>query len=136
METINELRTPFRPEGFDFNGLEALPGAHCLDCDERFFPSRNVCLACSGTNIEPIPINTHAKIYSYTVIHRAPPAFKTPYGCGWVITEDGVKLWTMFKGPIEKLRVGMPVKIAFDKLGDQTIYYFEPADSFYEEVNE
>jgi hypothetical protein len=35
----------------------------------------------------------------------------------------------MFKGPTEKLRVGLPMEIIFDKHGDRTIYYFRPAES-------
>lgn len=73
-------------------------------------------------------VSQRGTIYSYTVIHRAPSGFQTPYGCGWVITEDGIKLWTMFKGPVEILQVGLPVRIIFDRLADRTIYYFEPVE--------
>jgi uncharacterized OB-fold protein len=128
METIDQLRTPFRPEGFDFKGQAALQGARCLDCGEYFFPPRPACLACSGTQLEPVFLNPRGKVYSFTVIHRAPAAFPTPYGAGWVITEDGIKLWGMFKGPVEKLRVGIPVELVFDTLGDRTIYYFKPVE--------
>ena len=128
METNNQLRTPFRPEGFDFAGQEALQGVRCLDCGENFFPPRPVCLSCSGNHLEPIQVSTHGEIYSYTVIHRAPAAFQTPYGCGWVLTDNDVKLWAMFKGAIEQLRVGLPMQMVFDKLGERTIYYFKPAE--------
>lgn len=127
MENINAMYTPFRPEGFDFGGQTALQGVRCVDCGERFFPPRPVCLACSGNHLEPIVISSHGKIYSYTVIHRAPAGFQPPYGCGWVLSDDGIKLWSMFKVPLEQLRVGLPVEITFDKLGDRTIYYFQPA---------
>lgn len=128
METDDQLRTPFRPEGFDFNGQTALRGAYCLDCGEYFFPPRPACLACSGTRLEPTFLNGRGKIYSFTVIHRAPAAFQTPYGAGWVLTEDGIKLWGMFKGPVEKLRVGLPMEIVFDTLGDRTVYYWQPVE--------
>ena len=128
METNARLRTPFRPEGYDFAGQRELQGAVCLDCGEHFFPPRAACLACSGTRVEPAAVSPRGKIYSFTVIHRAPAAFQPPYGCGWVRTDDGIKLWAMFKGPIEKLRVGLPVRMVFDKLGERTIYYFEPAE--------
>jgi uncharacterized OB-fold protein len=123
-----QLKNPFRPEGFDFSGLDALPGARCLDCGERFFPPRAVCLSCVGTRLEPITVSTRGKIYAFTVIHRAPAAFPAPYPCGWILTDDGVKLWAMFKCPVEKLRVGLPMEIVFDKLADRTIYYFKPVD--------
>ena len=128
METNAQLRTPFRPEGYDFSGQTQLQGSCCLDCGEHFFPPRAVCLACSSTRLEPVALSPRGKIYSYTVIHRAPAAFQPPYGCGWVRNEDGVKLFGMFKGQPEKLRVGLPVQIVFDKLGDRTIYYFQPAE--------
>ncbi|MBI5033030.1 MAG: OB-fold domain-containing protein [Chloroflexi bacterium] len=128
METNNQFRTPFRPEGFDFAGQDALQGVRCLDCGERFFPLRSVCLACSGNHLETIRVSTRGKIYSYTVIHRAPAAFQTPYGCGWVLTDDGIKIWAMFKAAIEKLRVGLPMEMTFDKLADRTIYYFKPTE--------
>lgn len=128
METTNQLRTPFRPEGFDFAGQRALQGVRCLDCGEHFFPPRPACLSCSGTHLEPISVSPRGKIYSYTVIHRVPAGFQPPYGCGWVLTGDGIKLWAMFKGPIEKLRVGLPVEMVFDKLGERTIYYFQPTE--------
>jgi uncharacterized OB-fold protein len=128
VDATNQLKSPFRPEGFDFSNLDELQGARCLDCGERFFPPRPACLSCSGTNLEPISVSKYAKIYSYTVIHRASAGFPTPYGCGWVVTDDGIKLWAMFKGPIDQLRVGLPMRIVFDKLADNTIYYFEPAN--------
>lgn len=129
VDTINPLRTPFRPEGFDFAGQIALQGVRCVDCGERYFPPRPACLNCSGTRLEPITTSTRGKIYSYTVIHRAPAGFQAPYGCGWVLSDDGIKLWAMFKGPVERLCVGLPMEMVFDKLGDRTIYYFQPADS-------
>jgi uncharacterized OB-fold protein len=128
METSDQLKTPFRPEGFDFKEQTALQGARCLDCGEYFFPPRPVCLVCSGTQLELTPVSPRGKIYSFTVIHRAPTAFQTPYGAGWVLTDDGIKLWGMFKGPVEELRVGLPVEMIFDKLGERTIYYFRPAE--------
>ena len=128
METSNQLRTPFRPEGYDFAGKQQLQGSRCRDCGEHFFPPRSICLACSSTRVEPVAVSPRGKIYSYTVIHRAPPAFQPPYGCGWVRTDDGIKLWAMFKGPLDKLRDGLPMEMVFDKLGDKTIYYFQPAE--------
>lgn len=74
-------------------------------------------------------MSARGKIYSFTVIHRAPTGFPAPYGCGWVLTEDGIKLWAMFKGAIERLRVGLPMEMVFGRLGERTIYYFQPADS-------
>ncbi len=123
----NALRSPFRPEGFSFDGLNALAGARCLSCGETFFPARPACLNCSGTRMEPVALSTRGKIYAYTVIHRAPAGFEAPYGCGWVLTDDGVKLWSMFKGSIEKLRVGLEVEMVFDRLGDRTVYFFQPS---------
>jgi uncharacterized OB-fold protein len=128
MESIDSFITPFRPEGFDFTGQTALQGARCLHCGEPFFPPRAVCLICSGTRLEAISISPRGKIYSYTVIYRAPAGFHTPYGAGWVLTEDGIRLWGMFKGPPEKFRVGLPMEMVFDELGDRTIYYFRPVE--------
>lgn len=128
MDTNIQLKNPFRPEGFDFSGQNVLQGARCLDCGERFFPPRSVCLLCSGTQLEPITLSTRGKIYAYTVIHRAPTGFQPPYGCGWVLTDDGIKLWAIFQGPVEKLRVGLPMEMIFDKLADRTIYYFKPVE--------
>jgi uncharacterized protein len=128
MVNAEQLRTPFRPEGFDFKGQTALQGARCLDCGEFFFPPRPVCLACFSTRLEPTGLSRRGKIYSFTIIHRAPAAFQTPYGAGWVVTEDGIKLWGMFKGPVEKLRVDLPMEMVFSKLGDRTIYYWKPSD--------
>lgn len=127
METINKFRTPFRPEGFDFAGQDALEGVRCLDCGDSFFPPRPVCLSCSGSHLESVQVSKYAGIYSFTVIHRAPAGFQPPYGCGWVLTDDGIKLWSMFKGPVDQLRVGLPMEMVFDRLGDRTIYYFQPA---------
>lgn len=77
--------------------------------------------------MEPDLVSRRGKIYSFTVIHRAPASFQTPYAAGWVLTEDGIKLWGMFRGPVEKLQVGQSMEMVFDKLGDRTIYYFKPA---------
>lgn len=129
MDTNTQLRTPFRPEGFDFAGLTALQGARCAGCGESYFPPRLACLKCAGTHLEPITVSTRGKIYSFTVIHRAPAGFQAPYGCGWVLSEEGIKLFGMFKGPTEKLRVGLATEMVFDKLSERTAYYFQPIDS-------
>ena len=92
---------------------------NCPDCAKFFAPTRAVC-ACGNSNLTWVDTSGRGRIFSYTVVHRAPdPAFRAdlPYVIALVELEEGAKLLSNITGcaPAE-VRVGMPVRAVFDQV--------------------
>ena len=70
-------------------------------------------------------------VYSYTVIYPpVHPAFEPPYGIALVVPDDApdVRIMADIKGvDLEKLEIGMPVKVQFETVEDITFPYWVPA---------
>ena len=48
----------------------------CRQCDKHHAPTRHVC-SCGGSDLEWTEVSGLGRVFSYTVVHRAPdPAFK------------------------------------------------------------
>jgi uncharacterized OB-fold protein len=95
-----------------------------------------LCNNCLSTEFEWVELPKTGKLLTYTIIHVAPSQFQSmaPYAVGIVQLENGVKIPGMIKEtPLEKIKVGMPLKIEFEEcLQTQRWpqwprYYFKPA---------
>ncbi|MBN2111065.1 MAG: Zn-ribbon domain-containing OB-fold protein [Methanosarcinaceae archaeon] len=114
-----------------------LVGTHCKQCDEYFYPPRNVCPSCRrGGEIEDFKFSGKGEIVTYTVIHTAAEGFEgmTPYVLGIVQLEEGPRLTSQIVGDAKDMYIGMKVKPVFRRLGQSgergMIYYgtkFVPA---------
>jgi len=112
-----------------------LMGGKCRKCGKIHLPPRPLCDKCLSTEFEWIEMPKTGKLLTYTVIHVAPTQFQSmaPYAVGIIQLENGVKIPGMIKNtPLDKIRVGMPLKIEFEE-PQQTQqwpqwprYYFKP----------
>jgi len=104
----------------------------CSDCGKvRHYP-RPMCDACYSMNVEWIDAAGTGTIHSWTITHYAfHPGWKgdLPYTLLTVDLPEGVRMNAQARGiPEEALRVGLPVKVAFDAVTDElTLPIFEPA---------
>jgi uncharacterized OB-fold protein len=132
-----ELQQSFTIEQF-YKGIsqKRLVGGKCRRCGKIHVPPRPLCNNCLSTEFEWVELPKTGKLLTYTIIHVAPSQFQSmaPYAVGIVQLENGVKIPGMIKEtPLEKIKVGMPLKIEFEEcLQTQRWpqwprYYFKPA---------
>jgi uncharacterized OB-fold protein len=104
----------------------------CTACGRHVFYPRLVCPHCGGSSLEWVQASGRATVYSFTVVHRAPPAFadEAPYVVALVDLGEGPRMMTRLVGlEPAAARVGMPVEVRFVDLDDQfKLPCFGPAD--------
>lgn len=95
----------------------------CTSCGRHRFYPRILCLDCASTESEWIEASGRGRVYSYSVVHRAPgPAFKAdvPYVLAIVELEEGVRMMTNIVGSAPAdVRVDMPVRVVFERMTDE-----------------
>jgi len=113
-----------------------LIGSRCRQCGKSFFPSKVQCPKCSGKELEEIALSSRGKLYTYTVIHQAPPGYpgKVPYVVGKVQLPEGERILApIVQAEPSQLRVGMEMELvigkAFDdpERGEVLTYQFRPS---------
>lgn len=102
----------------------------CKKCGKVLFPPRLVCPGCQGREFEPTKLNERGKVETFTVIRVAPSGFtdQVPYAVAIVNLGEGVRILCQVADcEPEELKIGMPVKIEFRKLSQESesgvIYY-------------
>jgi uncharacterized OB-fold protein len=104
----------------------------CADCGKvRHYP-RPMCDACWSMNTNWINASGRGSVHSWTITHYAfHPGFKgdLPYILLTVDLPEGVRMNAQTRGiEASALRVGLPVKLAFDTVKpDLTLPVFEAA---------
>jgi uncharacterized OB-fold protein len=119
----------------------------CLTCDRAFFYPRPHCPRCLGAVLEWRPVGGRGTLYSFTVVHRAPPpqpaapgtagtatgpwAGAVPYVVALVDLEEGVRLMANLVGvapDAATLRIGAPLELEYaDVSPEVTLPRFRPA---------
>lgn len=119
----------------------------CLTCDRAFFYPRPHCPRCLGTAIEWRPAAGRGTLYSFTIVHRAPPppppapgtagpaagawAGAVPYVVALVDLEEGVRLMANLVGVAPDatvLRIGTPLELEYADVDPAvTLPRFRPA---------
>jgi uncharacterized OB-fold protein len=94
----------------------------CADCGKvRHYP-RPVCDSCYAMNVDWIDASGRGTVHSWTVTHYAfHPGFKgdLPYVLLTVDLEEGVRMNAQARGiDTATLRVGLPVKVAYERVKD------------------
>lgn len=129
---------PFREGLFELNrdGTGFLQANRCRRCGLTFFPRRNFCTECGGTDsLEDVRLSRTGTLHTFTEVHRASPGLQTPYILGYVDLEDGVRILAPLAGcRVEDLRVGMAMSLVFGPAlwkaeGEESpylTYWFQP----------
>jgi hypothetical protein len=103
----------------------------CADCRELQFYPRSGCRYCGGTSLSWEQMSGSGRIYSFTVIHRAPfEAFAAdvPYAYALVQLDEGPRVMaTIETDDLDNLAVDEPVTAIFDDGDDGiTLLRFRP----------
>ena len=106
----------------------------CVPCQYLIHPSRPICPKCRGRNLDVATVSGKAYVHSYTVNHKAwYPGQEVPYVIGLVelVEQAGLRLMTnIVNCPIERVHIGMPVRVVFEILSDDVaLPLFEPEEA-------
>jgi uncharacterized protein len=103
----------------------------CQACGYWIHPYAGRCPACGSDQLASEPVSGRAKVVGFTVNHQAwAPGVPVPYVVAIVELEEqaDVRLMTNLpRTPIEDVRVGLPVKVYFEKDGEIYLPLFEAA---------
>ncbi|KKB35191.1 Zn-ribbon domain-containing OB-fold protein [Bacillus thermotolerans] len=100
----------------------------CGDCERYIFYPRIICPHCFSEHMTWEETSGKGKIHSYTVIHKAPPAFKgeVPYVVGVIDLDEGVRMLSRIIGDRNDLSIDQPVSVVYEKIDDDlTLPYFK-----------
>lgn len=118
-----------------------LIGSRCPSCGELFFPRKEKgrCVYCQKRGLEDVKLSREGRIVSFTVVMIRPAGgyYKgpVPYAYGAVDLTDGLELYALLTGDLDKIRVGMDVELVIEKLFDDDegneimTYKFRPIET-------
>jgi uncharacterized OB-fold protein len=97
----------------------------CRGCGRHVFYPRPFCPHCTSADLEWVDASGRGTVHSYTIVHRAPPGFESPYAVALVDLAEGVRMLTgLLDVPPEGVTVGLEVELAV--AGDPPLPYFRP----------
>ena len=102
----------------------------CNRCNHQQFYPRSTCTRCGSTDLRDQTTAGTGRIYSFTVVHRAPhEAFTPPYVVALVRLDEGPVMMTNITGCApDDIRCDMPVTVVWEDLPDgRRLPMFVPA---------
>jgi uncharacterized OB-fold protein len=104
--------------------------ATCQACGFRLHPPKPICPRCRSRDIAFAPVSGRGRIHAWT-INRYPwnPRLPPPYVIADVELEEQeglLILSNIVDCPLEALRVGLPVQVAFEQAGEAFVPVFRP----------
>lgn len=105
---------------------------HCDDCARWFHPPAPVCPRCGGFAVAPRAVSGRGTVASFTVNHQAwTPELKAPYVVAVVELDEqpGLRFVSNVVGcPPDEVRIGLPVRVTFERHEDVWLPLFEKAE--------
>ena len=105
---------------------------HCVDCGHVQVYQQAMCRHCLSDRIEHRPASGLGRVFSWSVVHRAPgPAFRadTPYAVLLVDLDEGPRLISaLVQGDPHAVHAGMRVQLVCESVADGVVLpKFRPA---------
>ncbi len=100
-----------------------LVGNVCLKCGTKYFPPRQVCTECRGTEFEPFTFSGRGELYSFTTLHQAPAGFEsyTPYAVGMIRLDEGPLVEAMLTDASEdELEIGQRMEMVTRRIREES----------------
>ncbi len=104
----------------------------CEDCASYVFYPRALCPHCSSRRLKWTPVSGRGRVYTLTVVHKAPGAFQAdaPYVVALVDLEEGCRMMSNIVDVApdpEAVKIGMPVEIVYEHVTEAvTLPKFRP----------
>lgn len=97
----------------------------CDVCGHYRWTPQILCTNCLAEAFTWTEVSGRGKLYSYTIVHRAPTAgFEIPYVLAVVELEEGPLMLTrLVDSPLERLAVDAPAEVAFTRASDDINLY-------------
>jgi len=103
---------------------------YCPTCDKYIYYPRSLCPHCLQANWEWKELTGKGQVHSYTIVHvSALPDFQneTPYIYALIELAEGVRMPSnLIDCPLDEVRVGLPVELAFIERNGKTLPVFKP----------
>jgi scaffold protein (connect acetoacetyl-CoA thiolase and HMG-CoA synthase) len=99
-----------------------LIGNRCQNCGGKYFPPRQVCTTCRGTQFEGYEFDGQGELYSFTTLRQAPAGFEnyTPYSVGMIKLDEGPVVEAMLTDVDEdELEIGMRMEMVTRKIREE-----------------
>ncbi|MFI1157336.1 bifunctional MaoC family dehydratase N-terminal/OB-fold nucleic acid binding domain-containing protein [Streptomyces sioyaensis] len=93
----------------------------CTGCRTLRFPWLPGCSRCGSPGWDTVEASGAGTVFSYVVLHHPPfPAFDPPYAVGLIELAEGVRMVSNIVGvPYDQVRIGMPVRLAFQRVDEE-----------------
>jgi len=103
----------------------------CKSCGKLRSPPEPMCPHCNSLEWSAQAAAGGGAIHSYVVMHHPKlPGFKPPYAIGLIDLDEGVRVVAGLTAPLDRIKIGRRVKVAFRDFGDFAVPDFElDADS-------
>jgi len=88
---------------------------YCDDCGESHWYPRPICPYCSSDKVALRPASGRGRIYTFTVMRRAPQVFAVAYV---ELAEGPIMLTNMVECDVDKLAIGQEVEVVLMPNGD------------------
>ncbi len=99
-----------------------LIGNVCLNCGAKYFPPRQVCTVCHGTEFEPYQFSGKGELYSFTTLRQGPAGFEnyTPYSVGMIKLDEGPMVEAMLTDVNDdELEIGMRMEMVTRRIREE-----------------
>ncbi len=102
----------------------------CRRCGTCQYWPRPVCMRCISRDLEWKEAAGRGVVYSFTITRLPPEGFegREPYVLASVELVEGTRMMTqLLNCPIDRVRIGLPVRVVWEKLTDEiSLPQFEP----------
>jgi len=98
-----------------------LVGNKCKKCKKIYFPPRNICPDCFGTEFEDFDVKNEGKIVTYTILHVAQEGFESqvPYPIAIIELVEGPRITAQIVDcKPEDVEIGKNVKAVFRRVAE------------------
>jgi uncharacterized OB-fold protein len=97
----------------------------CDACGHLRWTPQILCTNCLAEPFTWVDVSGRGRLYSYTIVYRAPLAgFEIPYVLAVVELEEGPLMLTrLVDSPVEQLAVEAPVEVAFTRASEEINLY-------------
>jgi hypothetical protein len=102
---------------------------HCPDCEKYVFYPRALCPHCMGDAMEWQEVSGKGKVYSYSIVYQATPAFAqdTPFVMALIDLDEGVRILShIIHCSLDEVECDMPVKVVFEEQDGMKLPKFQP----------
>ena len=91
-----------------------LKGYRCRDCGHVMFPAAELCLNCSGEQIEEGPIGRDGELVEYTISYTAPEGYEAPLVQALVRLKEGPEVFALLDTTEQEMKTteaGAPLRL-------------------------